>query len=753
MKQQSILNRLQTRQMILVIAVMLPVLVGLLLSVTSRAESLLETAAHERLSNNAQALANSMTRWMDMNVRALRQMVSLPTAASPDEATVRPVLAAMAETYPHMYLVSTTDLNGVNVARSDDAEPKDYGDRLWYQNAAKGAALTFQTLVGRTSGEPALVASMPIQDDAGSITGVGMFATDLSDLSEQVKSAQLGETGYAYLVDDQGQVLAHPDPSYSAELRDLSAVEPVAQVLQGYTGPVEFVDAQGTHWMGYTKSLDNGWGLVVQQEASEVWGTLRTFERVSWLGLLLATSATLGLTYWVTRRTLKPVRQLTAAAMAVAQGDLSQKVPLQGGAELEALAQAFNTMTEQVQDLVANLGNLVAERTTELAQRAEATEKNSRQSQRRVAQLEASAGVARSVAALLDTDELLDQVVHLISEAFGNYHTGVFLLDDAGRWAELRAANSPGGKRLLTRGHRLEVGAQGIVGNVTRTGQPHIAHNVGADAIYFDNPELPDTQTEVALPLVARGHIIGALDIQSTDQRAFDDTDVAILSSLADQIAVALDNARLYQVSQSALAQVQAAQRLHTAENWREYGVNAPNYFEYGSRAEVLEQDTATQTAEMALEVGTTVTTTHENGKPGAIVAPIKVRGTVIGALGLESAELGDGQEWSGEDIALIETVADQVAQAMEAARLFDETERRARREQLVTEISDRIRAAPDMETILRTAVREIRRTLGVSHGAIRLGTETHLQPPGSENLAHSRETDGGIREGGDQDE
>ena len=247
MKQQSLLNRLQTRQMILVTAVMVPILVGLMLFVTSRAESLLETAVHERLSSDALALADS-------------------------------------------------------------------------------------------------------------------------DLSKRVRSARLGDTGYAFLVDAQGQVMVHPDPSYAAASKDLSAVEPVAKVLTGYTGSVEYVDAEGVEWLAFVRSLDDGWGLVIQQEASEVWGPLQTFERMSWLGLLLAISITLALTYWVTRRTLKPVRQLTAAAMAVAQGDLSQKVPLEGGAELKALAQAFNTMTEQVQDLVANLGNLVAERTAELAQ-------------------------------------------------------------------------------------------------------------------------------------------------------------------------------------------------------------------------------------------------------------------------------------------------------------------------------------------------------------------------------------------------
>jgi GAF domain-containing protein len=117
------------------------------------------------------------------------------------------------------------------------------------------------------------------------------------------------------------------------------------------------------------------------------------------------------------------------------------------------------------------------------------------------------------------------------------------------------------------------------------------------------------------------------------------------------------------------------------------------------------------------------------------VVAPIKVRGQVIGTLGFEDmAAPGENQGtdrvWSTDEIALIETVADQIGQAMEAARLLNDAQRRARQEQLVTEITGRIRSAPDIDGILRTAVQEIRQALGVSHGVIRLGTETHLRPP-----------------------
>jgi GAF domain-containing protein len=292
---------------------------------------------------------------------------------------------------------------------------------------------------------------------------------------------------------------------------------------------------------------------------------------------------------------------------------------------------------------------------------------------------------------------------------------------------------------MLARGHRLAIGAKSIVGTAIHSGRPRVALKAGVDAIYFDNPDLPDTRSQIALPLIARGQIIGALDVQSSAAEAFDQEEVAVLSALADQIAVALDNARLYEASQAALVQMQMIQRQYTGETWSQYGARRESdLFEYRPAGPV-EEATAPgdgpsagagelSELEKALSQGSTAVTSDDNRQGTALVAPIKVRGQVIGALGLQDQE--QGRAWSDEEITLVETIADQVAQAMEAARLFDETQRRAQRERRVGEIATKIRAAADIDGILRTTVQEIRRALGVSHGIIRLGTETHLQPP-----------------------
>jgi GAF domain-containing protein len=465
---------------------------------------------------------------------------------------------------------------------------------------------------------------------------------------------------------------------------------------------------------------------VLLETKGEIWVAL--FSTISYLALLAAQE----LGYQVPSFPYDPQKQafLTVGSRVMLFFLLAFLASLSSRSLGRALHQAQET-AHRWRELNETLEQRIARRTEELAERAAELEESNRQNQQRTTQLETSAQVAHAVASVLDVDRLLDRVVRLISDHFGHYHTGVFLLDETGRWAVLRATNSEGGQHMLVRNHRLRVGAQGIVGNVARTGQPYVAHNVGADAVHFDNPDLPDTRTEIALPLIARDRIIGALDIQSTEESAFDEADVAVFSALANQIAIALDNARLYEAGQAALEQVQAVQRQYAREAWGQFTAqHATDLYMYQQADLAPVGDAGPPEIDEALSKGTTTTTTGENGQAASIIAPIKVRGEIIGALGLQEAYEEMGHVWSDEDIALIETVADQVGQALEAARLYKEAQRRAQREQLVTDITGKIRSAPDIEGILRVAVQEIRRALGVSHGVIRLGTETHLRPP-----------------------
>jgi GAF domain-containing protein len=182
------------------------------------------------------------------------------------------------------------------------------------------------------------------------------------------------------------------------------------------------------------------------------------------------------------------------------------------------------------------------------------------QLQRRTVQLWTAADVSRAASSILDPAKLMQQVVNLIRDRFGLYYAGLFLVDEPGRWAVLRAGTGEAGKQMVQEGHKLQVGGKSMIGTCLADLQPRIALDVGAEAARFQNPYLPETHTELALPLISRGKAIGALSIQSDQEAAFTSEDIAVFGTMADQLANAVENARLLEEAQ-AYAEEQAILR------------------------------------------------------------------------------------------------------------------------------------------------------------------------------------------------
>ncbi|MEA2008514.1 MAG: GAF domain-containing protein [Chloroflexota bacterium] len=338
--------------------------------------------------------------------------------------------------------------------------------------------------------------------------------------------------------------------------------------------------------------------------------------------------------------------------------------------------------------------------------------------EKRSAQLEAAAFVARESAIIQDVENLLDKTVRLISERFGFYHTGIFLLDDAKEYAILRAASSEGGQRMLKRGHRLRVGETGIVGYVTRQGEPRISLDVGVDAVYFDNPDLPATHSEMALPLRTRGQIIGALDVQSTEPEAFASEDTDALQTLADQVALAIRNTRLFQESQETLKALQRAYGESSREAWKELLADQTHKGERHDPLGVLPPpDQWSAEMKLAAQQGKAVT-----GETQTLAIPLKARGQVIGVINALKSQ--NAPPWTVEETTLMETLTDQLSIALERARSYQDTQRRAAREQLTGEITTHLRETLDIETILATAAKELRDALGIDTAEVWIEAE-----------------------------
>jgi GAF domain-containing protein len=365
----------------------------------------------------------------------------------------------------------------------------------------------------------------------------------------------------------------------------------------------------------------------------------------------------------------------------------------------------------------------LAEMNRELQASRDELRARARQLERRAGQLRAAAEITRDTTVARGQDELLNRAVNMIRQRFSFYYAGVFLIDESGEWAVLKAATGDAGRQLLEQGHRLRVGKSGIVGYVAFTGEPRIALDVGADAVHFRNLLLPETRSEMALPLRIGRRVVGALDVQSWEEAAFDEEDASVLQTIADQLAVAIENARLLQEMQQTMHELEVASRRYTRETWQ-IGAEQPMGYRYRgtdieSAAEQLPE------ARQAWSEGRSVITAVRSEEGGdrdtvsAAAIPIKLRGQVIGVLNLRSSK----ESISPRTVAQVEEVADRLAMALENARLLEETERRARREQMLGELTARFTQSLDMDTLLRAAVRELGQLPNVAEASVHVGT------------------------------
>ncbi len=357
--------------------------------------------------------------------------------------------------------------------------------------------------------------------------------------------------------------------------------------------------------------------------------------------------------------------------------------------------QALNERERELKTYQSNLEERVKERTIEVERRSNL--------------LKAVAEVGRGITSYRSLSELLQQTTLLIRENFGYYHVGIFLLDDRKEYAVLAAANSEGGQRMLEKKHQLKVGETGIVGYVTEYIKARIALDVGQDAVYFNNPDLPLTRSEMALPLVVGGQILGALDVQSTESQAFTEDDIATLQIMAEQLAVAIQNANLFNETETALESSKVLFGDVSREAWSKILQNQPRIGYIATPPETVKINAVKLESNIAkaFETGDIIIGSDNL----TITVPVKVRGLVIGAIRLKKNEISEA--WTQEETNLAIALSEQLSGALESARLYRESQQRAARESLVSDISARISSYSSMESILRETVQELGQTIG----------------------------------------
>ncbi len=393
----------------------------------------------------------------------------------------------------------------------------------------------------------------------------------------------------------------------------------------------------------------------------------------------------------------EPMGALVGIANKIGAGDLEIRTNSTRKDELGSLARAFDGAAGQLEKILASMESRVAERTEELA-------KITQNSEVRANQLQAIAQVARAVSSLQDLDELLPLITDRISRSFGYYHVGIFLIDQSGSFAVLQASNSEGGKRMLERRHRLRVGQTGIVGYVTSSGRPRIALDVGDDAIFFNNPDLPKTRSEMALPLLIGEKVIGALDVQSEEAGAFSEEDISVLSLLADQISIAIQNSRLYAETRQALAETKALYSQSVTESWNLMARNLIRGYRYISgKVEPITRELDDVDIGQMLEI------------------PVVSRGEIFGRVKIRLPEKL-AESTSEDDLRLYELIAERLALALDNARLVEESQHRAAIERAISQMSGKIGAFTDIDAILQTTVQELGYLVNDSDIIIQLG-------------------------------
>ena len=526
------------------------------------------------------------------------------------------------------------------------------------------------------------------------------------------------EFDFLALVDSTGLVIEHSLPGLRgttiAELARLDVNVPELREMPTF-GPIYLI-SRAVPMPGDTSRLLY---IVVGERASIVDPQMRPLLLV---GALVAVGLILLLHFSLAGLVLNPLSRLVEGTRIIGSGNLAHTIPVKRDDEIGALARSFNDVTARLRDMIGGLEQRIAERTTAL--------------ERKTLQLETISLVSKEAAQVRNVVMLLETTTHAISDRFGFYHVGIFILDDAKVWAILRAASSAGGQRMLARGHRLQVGQTGIVGFVAASGKPRIVFNVGEDTAWFNNPDLPETRSEMALPLKVEDEVVGVLDVQSDVPEAFTDEDISTLQLLADQLAVALNNARALEMMEGALAEVRDIQIDYSRQGWARIAAQSrPLAYEY-DRVDVNPVPPLPVPAD--LRDGRVTRAQLMDGGVPVMMESLRAGGRVLGYLGLTDSQ----RTWSADELSLVESVGEQIALALENARLFEESQQSQRQQTLISNVLQ-VASNPDLdfEEVLGEIARILAQSLGMAVGLYtfptpnvpRLQPHTVLDPAGQE--------------------
>ena len=686
----------------------------------------------------AQEAANEVASFIQEKFGILRTAVKLDTPLSvvqPEQKETLENLLGLDRAFRQLVLFDSQNQAVAKVSRVSQAAVEQLINRVegdLFTQTEQGNRYISSVYIDELTSEPLVMIAVPAADVFGDIKGTLLVEVNLKFMWDLVNKLAIGQTGQAYVVDKQGNLIAFGDIARVLRRENVSYLKEVGEFIKSTKSTDEngasiSTGINGTTIVGtYVPLGTPDWAVVTELPVSEAYQSVIQSIAISvGIMVLMAIMAWL-IGAYMARRLAAPLLNLTETAIQITEGKLNLAASVKGPTEVTQLANAFNSMTAQLRELIDSLEQRVAGRTQ---------------------RLEIVANLGERLSAILNLDELLIEVVNQIKARFDYYHAHIYLLDAQGKRLVVAAGTGEAGQAMKEAGHNIPLNTPtSLVARAARSGEIVLVDNVREAEDWLPNPLLPNTYSEIAVPIILDEQVVGVLDVQEDEITGFDEGDANLLRSLANQVAVAIRNARLFQQVQTALAETRTSHEQYLERGWQKARTAAKSGQYHYTRPDALPLDETilAEVRQQALtqKQPTVITLDHydelekEQSYPEQpLVAPIAVRKKTIGALQLYPATAG--QQWTEDDLVIITAVVDQLAQSAESLRLFDETRQRASREQIVREITDKLRQAPTLEELAKTASEELSKALGVSHSVVRVGVR-ETQPLAKNEAAQS---------------
>jgi GAF domain-containing protein len=700
-------------------------------------------AEQNAIANNAASQVANFIQEKFTDLELAASLVEPGTHTQEEQESVMTHLLAQQSSFRSVILLDTKGRELAHSTRFSQAEVdslKQHVEALQLTLLEEDSQYVSPVYINEITSEPQIIMAVPVQDILGNQRGILLAEVNLKFMWDLVGGIQVGQTGFAFVINTNGDLLAHRDISRVLAGENLSQMVVVDQFLSGSVAPGKSVFSNfdkfdGKYGVASLVSLGfPNWAVVTYLPIAEaIRGLLINFA-TSFVFVLVLAGLTALFGVFIARRQAVPLVELTNVATSIAEGELGLTVTVQGPLEVQQLAQAFNTMTSRLREFITTLEQRVADRTKALATSSE---------------------VSRRLSTILNQKELVIEVVEQVKEAFGYYHAQIYLVE--GDELVMAGGTGDAGAAMLAEDHKLPKG-RGLVGRAAEKNSPVLVADTSKDQGWLPNPLLPETKSEVAIPISIGDQVLGVLDVQQDVADGLGQEDVDALQSIANQVAVAMQNINQYERTQKVAADLGVVADVGIATSTiteaghllqevvdlskRSFNLYHAHIYLLNETGDVLElaagagevgRKMVAEGRQIPLNSEQSLVARAARTQEGVVVndvqadpnflpnpllpktraemaVPMLVSGKVIGVLDVQSEQVN---RFTDTDVNIQTTLASQIAVALQNARSFTNAQKQAERETKLNLIAQKIQSTTTVEEAMQITARELGHALG----------------------------------------